>query len=104
MSGLKANNGTRMTSVQLCVDSVINSKHALRKGVEEYPDAISNADVADSISHGMFWVQLDELNELFKPLCVAIMSVQSNTMSDVTRLSVRSSKDFKSFRRDSEVV
>jgi hypothetical protein len=84
-TGLVSSNTTRITSMFLCIESVLINKLIL----EDLADNghISKEEVKNIITNGGFWQKLRTLHHLLKPFSDVIMSIQSNdaTLSDVTR-------------------
>lgn len=96
---LKSSNTTRITSIQLCADSVLKNQHALKKVCQVHGNEINNNQVKLFVFTRDFWIKLDDLNKLLVPFSKAIMAIQSKTsrLSDVNRYWIYLSKCVESF-------
>lgn len=80
-----------MTSVQLCIASVLRLEPSLKTLVDT-PDrgGVTNAAVVEICEDMYFWLHLRMLNQVLLPLAEVTMAIQGNnsTLLDVTRYMV----------------
>lgn len=81
---LASSNATRLTSVQLCVQSVLKNQAAFNSMDKA---VINNNTVLGLVQDLQFFADLGKLNALLRPICFVIMAVQRQTitLADVTR-------------------
>jgi hypothetical protein len=94
-TGLQTSNQTRITSVHMCLESMLKLETAFkallqRKDDPAFPPTLlerKRSWVLERLGSRTFWVKLEELCKVLEPLTRVIMAVQSAhaTMADLTR-------------------
>jgi hypothetical protein len=79
-----------MTSVHLCVQSIVNLRAAFDNLLEEGEDVISNSAVARLLRDLRFWEDIIVLEKALSPFSKVIMAIQAraSTLADVTRYMI----------------
>jgi hypothetical protein len=97
--GLATSNQTRLTSVQLCIESVLNNLPVLREAVAAIGALFTNSSVRNSIMDIGYEYHLRELNCLILPFCKCIMAVQRtlSRLSDVGRYWIYLTNSLEAF-------
>lgn len=96
-TGLKSSNTTRLTSIFLCICSVLDHKRVLTSmhHAREIPSVV----VSNIINDGTFWNRLSDIYHLLKPFSDVIMSIQRNesSLADVARYWIYLTQSICSF-------
>jgi hypothetical protein len=85
---LKTSNKTRFTSVLICLESVLLLESALVAVARQHANLFKKVpEVIQTINDRQFWVQLEGLCKLLRPVGDIIMGVQRDctTCADITR-------------------
>lgn len=105
--GLVKANQTRMTSVQMCIESILNNIAVLREIVNELGTSFTNDRVRQSVLDNLFEYQLKELNSLILPFSKFIITIQGkiSRLSDVSRYWIYLTNETEKFlNRDIPIV
>ena len=101
-AGLQTSNQTRITSVHMCLESVLRLEPALKllcqdKDQPGFPEGLNKVDgkaaaagkrpIVVELQDRTFWANLEALCQLLLPLTKVIMAVQSmrTTVADLAR-------------------
>lgn len=85
--GLQTSNQTRMTSVEMCVSSVVAMESAFRSLLQSNPGLVKSKQVVKLLQSREFWRKADVVQRLLQPFSQVIMAIQrdSAALADVTR-------------------
>jgi hypothetical protein len=86
--GLVTSNQTRMTSQQMCLQSIVDNEVTFRTLLQNHPDVLSSKPALLTLLQDRnWWTRIDALNALLEPFSKVIMAVQAerSSMADVAR-------------------
>jgi hypothetical protein len=83
---LQSSNQTRMTSVHMCLASVLRLEGAFRSLLQDEDHGI-RSEIIDILNDINFWRELQLLNKILEPFSEVTMAIQGrhSTLADVTR-------------------
>ena len=85
--GVQSANKTRMTSVELCLSSLLDNAAAFTLLLQTKEHIISNKVVLATLRKPEFWANLKLLRRVLQPFSQVIMAVQrdATTLADISR-------------------